>query len=675
VRKASAARDGAVETRTGTVSNNLGKPYPGPRPFRAADHSRFFGRAAQAANLAEAWRENRLTVAVGGVASGKTSLVNAGVFPLVTGHGREVLPLGRLSYGETFPFAALPYHNPYTLAVLRSWSPGEAVTRLVGYTILDYVRSRADHRDGLVLAAIDQVEELAADSGSRLSYCRQFLAELSEAMEEESRLHLLLVVREESADMIADALGAGARQYVKPLNRQNAIEAVAGPARGTSRSYGEGVAEAIVTDLQTSRIVPSGGGERYVTSDYVEPFLLQVVCARLWGSLPPGVNLITRREVLRYGDIDTALASYCGRIIAAVAEDHEVPVTRLRTWLQQTFITELGTRGTAYEGANVTAAMPNAVARALEDWHLFAVERRKGARWFELLSDRLVEPVRQAADEPPPPTGPAEYLQAAGRAMALGEVDLAERYAHEAVRASPDTDLRLRAEACSLLGNLAYEREKPKDAEERYREAANLYEAVRDTEAVARQLAAVGRTLIAQGELIGAVSQLHSALDRLPNDRVLRTELAVALWQHGEGRGAVAVLTTVLEKGGGDVAALRIRGEILADLGEARAAMLDLDRVTAHAQPSTRAARGLALADLGDLVQARREIDEALAIAPRSGQVLWYAARVSWLEGDKARAWELARQAIDAVDPALSPHQHKAATQFACQRQAEAQLT
>jgi tetratricopeptide (TPR) repeat protein len=576
----------------------------------------------------------------------------------------DVLPLGRLSYGETFPFAALPSHNPYTLAVLRSWSPDEAVPRLVGRTLLDHVRSRAGDRDGPVLAAIDQMEELDAGSGSRSYHRRQFLAELAEAMEADSRLHLLLVVREESADMIADVLGPGVRHYVKPLNRQDAVEAVARPVRGTSRSYDEGVAEVIVTDLQTSRLVPSGGGEHYVTCDYVEPFLLQVVCARLWDSLPPDVSLITRREVHRHGDVDAALASHCGRIIATVAEDHEVPATRLRTWLQRTFITELGTRGTAYEGATHTAGMPNAVTRALEDWHLLAAERRKGARWYELISDRLIEPVRQAADETPPPAGPAEYLEAAGRALVLGELDLAERYARETVRASPDTDLRTRAEAGSLLGNIAYEREKPKDAEERYREAASLYEAVRDTDAVARQLAAVGQTLVAQGELTSAASQFRSALDRVPNDRVLQTELAMTLWQLGQGRGAVAVLTTVLEKEGGDVTALRARGEILADLGEARAAMLDLDRVATRAAPSTRAARGLALAELGDMAQARTEVEEALSAAPRSGLVLWYAARVSWLDDDKAAARELASQAIDATDPALSPRHREAARQL-----------
>jgi tetratricopeptide (TPR) repeat protein len=670
-----AAADGAVVTKIGAASTAMGKPYPGARPFQQADHDRFFGRTAQADALAELWRANRLTVAVGAAASGKTSLLNAGVFPLIANERADVLLPGSLSYGGTFPFAALPEHNPYTLALLRSWSPDERVTRLVGRTVRDFIRSRAERHGGGVLAAIDQVEEVAVASGSRLKNRRLFFAELAQAIKEEPRLHVLLVVREEAASLVSDAVGPGARHQVPALTAQEAVEAVTGPVAGELRSYDDGVAEAIVSDLQTSRLTPLGGGEHYVVDDHVEPAVLQVVCARLWDALPADTKLITRREMRRYGDVDAALASHYGRIIAAVAEDHDLPVTRLRSWLQGTFITELGTRGTAYEGATATAGMPNAVALALEDRHLLTAERRSGARWYELLSDRLIEPLRQTADERPPSTDPAGYLRAAGRALALGDLDLAERYAQETVRGSPDTDLRLLAEVSSLLGNLARERGKPKEAEDRYRKAASLYEAVRDTEAVARQLAAVGQTLIAQGEFISAVGELRSALERMPSDLIVQTELAMALWHLGEGRGAVAVLTAVLENDGGNVAALQARGEILADLGEARDALLDLDRVASHPRPLTRAARGLALAELGDFPAAEREIDDAVTDAPRNGPVLWYAARVCALGGDNAEAAELARQAVDATDPVLSPPHHEAARRLISQEQAGAQLT
>ena len=86
--------------------------------------------------------------------------------------------------------------------------------------------------------------------------------------------------------------------------------------------------------------------------------------------------------------------------------------------------------------------------------------------------------------------------------------------------------------------------------------------------------------LIAQERPEDALDELKSAIDRMPSDPVFQTDLAIALWQLGESRAAVAVLTSVLSMDGGNRVALRARGEILADLGEARRAMLDLDRVT-----------------------------------------------------------------------------------------------
>jgi Flp pilus assembly protein TadD len=58
-----------------------------------------------------------------------------------------------------------------------------------------------------------------------------------------------------------------------------------------------------------------------------------------------------------------------------------------------------------------------------------------------------------------------------------------------------------------------------------------------------------------------------------------RSELGWALWQIGQGRAAVAVFTGVLGLDGANVEALRGRGEILANLGDARSALRDLDRV------------------------------------------------------------------------------------------------
>jgi tetratricopeptide (TPR) repeat protein len=637
---------------------SVDQPYPGARPFRDAESDRFFGREAEAAELAELWRANRLVIAAGRAGSGKTSLLNAGLLPLVKGGRADVLPPGLLSYGSTFPAAALPEHNPYTLALLRSWSPDEDATRLVGLTVREFIGRRAERHGGISLAVIDQAEEMSADSGSRRVYGRRFLGELTEALQEE-RLHLLLMVRESVLDTLSGAL-RGVPFRVLPLSPERAAEAVTGPVEDTGRSFAPGAAEELVEELVTCRIQTAGGGERSIRLDHVEPALLQVACAHLWDSLPADMGIISARDVRRYGDADTALAAHCGRTIAAVADDHALRVGPLRSWLTRTFVTELGTPGTAYEGMTDTAGMPNALARALEDAHLLAAERRSGSRWYELLSDRLIEPLRHAADEQPPPVEPAEYLGRAGRALALGDLDRAEHYAEETLRTAPGTDLRLRAEATSLLGNLAHERGKPAEAKEHYRAAARLFEAVRDTPAVAFQLVAVARTLFDQGRVADAVDELRAAVDRLPHDPVVQTALGWALWELGQPEGAVAVLTGVLAINAGNPDALQARGEILADIGDARDALRDLDRAVRPDRPSARAARGLAHAELGDKT-ASREIESALDDAPRNGPVLFYAARAESLGGNESAALDYARRALNATDPALPAHQREAA--------------
>jgi tetratricopeptide (TPR) repeat protein len=658
-------------TKTGTTTEATTRPYPGTRPFSQVEHDRFFGRKADSGALAERWRSNRLTIGVGRAGSGKTSLLQAGVFPIVAGERSEVLPPGRVSYGSTFPSGSLPEHNSYTLALLRSWSPGETASRLAGLSIRDFVRRRAERHDGVILAAIDQGEELLADSGLRRAASRRFLGELAEALREEPRLHLLLLVRDEAVHVLSEGLGRGARYDVTALTRQGAVEAVVEPARLAGRPFDVTAAQKLVADLQIGR---SGTAEteHCAADEHVAPTLLQVVCARLWDSLPPDLGVITAREVRKYGDAGLALAAYCGHVIAAVADDHVLPVAKLRTWLQSTFVTEYGTRGTVYEGPVVTADMPNAVVRALEDQHLLSVQLRSGLRWYELPSDALIEPLREAAEQRPPPVSAEAYLQAAGRALTMGDLDIAERFAAEILHTPWDTSLRIRAETNSLLGNVAVERGEPAAAEACYRQAAELFQAAGDTESVARQLAAIGQMQLAQGRSADAVKQLLSAVDRLPNDPVLQTELGLALWQLGDGEGAVAVLTTVLGVDGGNPGALRARGEILAYLGDARNAMHDLDRVTLQNMPSTRAARGLALAELGDKSAARREIDDAIAEAPSNGPVLLYAARASKLGGDEGTAEKFASRAVDAMDPALPPPHREMALNLANRKNGKA---
>lgn len=644
----------------GKIADN---PYPGSRAFQQADHAFYYGRDADTASVVDLWMTNRLTMVTGPVASGKTSLLLAGAYPLMPVKRSSILPAGNPLHGMAFPFASLPDHNPLTFALLRSWSPGDVPIRLAGSGISDFVRRLTPDRSEPTYAAIDQLDDLILDPppGAYSMWRQQFLAELAQALDDHPRLHLLLVARTESIGLLTETVGGGARHEIRGLTVENAVEALTKPASVAGRSFTDDAVSSLIDDLRTT--CPTWGRDEHSSpASEVEPTLLQVVCRQLWDDVPPRMCEISEWAVSEFSDADLALATHCVQVIGQVAAEHQVPFRRLRRWLLDNFVTGNDFRGGVYEDVTATAGMPNAVPCSLVERHLLTRAANDSARCYQLLSGRLIEPLRIAnADHPASPAA-TDYLAAAERDLAVGELDFAWHNASRAAGAA--SGYRERAQAKSLLGNVAYRRGRMGQALPKYRAAANLLQAAGDIAAAAPQLAAVGRVLMAEGQSAAAVAELRAAVDRAPSDIGLQTQLALGLWQTGDGRTAVSILNWVLGIDGGYLEARRVRGVILADLGEARSAMADLDRAVSSC-PSARAARGLALAELGDHTAAAEEINDVMASAQRNGLVLFYAARVLDLTGDKISARERAKDAIEATDPPLSPPHRQLAQKLA----------
>lgn len=635
-------------------------PYPGSRAFTQADES-FFGRDADIAAVVDLWMTNRLTVVSGAAGSGKTSLLQAGVRPLLrektSQHRPCTFPPGNLSRGMTFPFPSLTEHNPFTLALLRSWVPDDVPTRLAGLSVSNFLRERTRGHDGVTYAAVDALDDLALgpQGGAWVKWRREFLAGLAQAISDHPRLHLLLVTRTTGLSLLTSSVGVGARHTITGLTPRAAIAAIRKPAMAAGRTFADKAARGIVNDLLSmpeSAELPS--------DRHVEPSLLQAVCSRLWEELPLSVTEISDGTIREFSDSDTALADYCGQVIAETSALHGVSPRKLHSWLVASFITGRGTRGGLHEDAATTNKMPNAVLRDLLDRHLLTSEVDESGRYYGLLSPRLIDPLRTASVTAATAVTSAGFLQAAELALARGELDLAWAHAERACRILPERGLRdaagfrERAEAESLLGNVAYRRGEPAGALPHYRKASELMQAAGDSHAAAYQFAAAGQLLLAGDDPGDAIPELSAAADRERSDLGLQIQLAFALWQAGDGRGAVMILNSVIDMDGGLVEARRMRGEVLADLGEGNKAISDLNQAAPDV-PSSQAARGLALAETGDHTAAAAEINGALASARRSGLVLLYAARASDLAGDNLSAKERAREAIDATDPPLSP--------------------
>ena len=517
----------SVATDGADVSTSAYRAYPGPRPFERTDDGRFFGRTAKAAYIGQQWLENPLTFLYGPAGIGKTSLLTAGVLPLVEGGNVSLLPIGNLCCGARSPVAALRAHNPYTLALLRSWSAAESATNLAGSTLGDFVRRHAGRRDQSVsiLAAIDQADDLFAGSDSSQANIRPFLDELATALQEQPTLHLLIATRDDALPRLIEVLGPGVQFQLGTLGIKEAREAAEG-----ARNLEPGAASELVRRIRTSRIVGRNGHDRIVVSEEVEPALLQIAGARLWDLLRPdsdpsadsnsGPGAITINEIDQSGDVDAALSGYCSEAIAAVATAHEIPVAWLRFWLIDTFITEVGERDSVPEESAGTAGKPRTVARALEDRYLLRAQAGQPSRprLYQLISDRIVEPIRHASDKASAREDPSVHLRAAERALIAGELSLAKKYAMTVLENAPDTALRWHAEARSLLGNLSYQQGQFDRAEEHYQAAAELSEAANDRAAVVRLLAAISRTLVDRGRFADALTQLSAALNRATSD-------------------------------------------------------------------------------------------------------------------------------------------------------------
>jgi hypothetical protein len=524
-------------TEHSDIAVNASIAYLGARPFRRTDSGRFFGRAAEAAKLSEIWLQNRLTFMFGPAGIGKTSLLAAGVIPLIESNRLKLLPVGGFSKCSSYPVAASGEHTLYTLALLESWSSRDAVSQLRRRTVDEFVARQTELRDPgvLLLAAIDQADDLFAGPQSRQQQRQRFLREIQDALQEPS-LRLLISVRDEALPQFTETLGPGAQFRLNALEPEQACQAVEGPGLFESTA-----ARDLVEAVQTS-IVTAGGSRRHSIADRIEPALLQVVCARLWESLRVRTDA-TEWPVHQRGDVDEALSAYCAETIAAVAAIYDIPVARLRLWLTDKFITDIGFLEAVGEALTESAGFPATAARVLEDRYLLRSLARSPAssRLYQLISDRIIEPLRNARDDLTPLEDADEYLLAAERALIAGELDLAERYAAKVRETAPQTALQLHAQAESLLGNLNYElgnlnyelgnlnyeKDRLHQAVEHYQNAASLFEAAGERNSAALLLAASSHTLAAAGDLIDAIHELHGAALRA--NGAIQNELSAAV--------------------------------------------------------------------------------------------------------------------------------------------------
>jgi formylglycine-generating enzyme required for sulfatase activity/Tol biopolymer transport system component len=363
--------------------------------------------------------------------AGKTSLLNAKLIPMLRDEeGLEVLPVARVR-GEV-PEEVQPeqIENLFVFNTLLDWmESGEDPTHLVGLSLSAFLQERPRPKDEegqptLRVVIFDQFEELFTLYPERWTEREGFFAQVADALSKDSFLRVLFVMREDylaQLDPYVSLLPERLRNRfrLERLRREAALAAVTGPLVDTERSFASGVAESLVEELLKIRVETRVGETVEVPGEFVEPVQLQVVCRGLWEELPleateitlvgatpldlqafeepsPEVTEITLEHLRRFGDVDQALLTFYERALDSTVQQAKVGERKLREWFERDLITPMGTRGTAYRGAESTGGVPNVAVDVLESQHIIRAERRAGARWYELTHDRFIRPIQRS---------------------------------------------------------------------------------------------------------------------------------------------------------------------------------------------------------------------------------------------------------------------------------------
>ncbi len=646
------------------VSNPSSAPSSDHAPPNPAAVRR--SRDREIEQVSRLWTHQRLAFLHGSPGVGKSALLDAGVIPGLKDAGMPFLPVGRVTHHTAFPLAALSDQNRFTFPLLSSWAPDESPARLADLTIQRFLRRRlGPDRFGnppQTHLCIDQAELLFHEFPGRETQQARFLDDLLDTLSGQPNLRLLLVLRPSGL--------AGAREFARrfhdrndpglpfrfeslgfrlhALDRQAALRALAPPDQtdDDDRPGGERYGR-LVDELRTIR---TPGGPDIHTST-VDPSLLGIAAERLGPDLPEGVADPA-------SEINRVLGEHVRQALATVVADYRLTYPRVEAWFRESFIDPAPRSGREGE------PIPPGALGALEDKRLIKERIDSEGPRYEIQHPRLLEAMRvPMTRQVPRRPDAAGRLREAAAAFWAENLTLARDHVEGAVRGCQEGS-ELRAQAECLLGDLACAEKRFADAVRHFEAAAGGFERLRNTGMAGHLLAAMGRVSLRTDppDPRAALQHLSAAASRLPHEPHVQTALGQALWQSGQIQAAFAALNEVLTKDGNNLEALRLRGELHADLGEAESALQDLGRVD-HGASSSALSAWILASTLRAHEKHKPEfptepdsLDEAVDSSQQeNGPVLLRVALVQELRGNHPGAVEFARRALRAQHPPIPP--------------------
>jgi WD40 repeat protein len=374
-------------------------PFVGPRPFKRGE--RLYGREREIGELHLRLNADRIVLLHSPSGAGKSSLVQAGLLPLLA---RAFDVWGPTRVNTELAPGIDAATNRYTLSAIRGFeekvleSLRRPVEVLAGQRLVDYFEKRPRRRSASpnVVLLFDQFEEILTVDPLAAAAKREFFDQLGELLRN-PLVWALFVLRE---DYLAP-LDPFARQVPTHLKNRfridllgidSAREAIVGPAYAAGREFP--AVDKLLTDLATVKVQQANGTFVSETGQHIEPVQLQVVCHRLWEAMPEDNLSIDSEDLKRFGDVTEALAAYYADSVARIAAGDAACERAIRDWFGEKLITAGGIRGQVLREAGSSDGLANSLIEQLRATHLVRAENRARATWYELAHDRLIEPVQ-----------------------------------------------------------------------------------------------------------------------------------------------------------------------------------------------------------------------------------------------------------------------------------------
>lgn len=406
------------------LSETRRNPYPGPRAFEEQEQDLFFGRDEEVEILVGLVMARRASLLFAPSGAGKSSLLRAGLIPElarqeIIGRGprarsqpkMHVLPI--LTVGRAFPGSvSQPITNVFVFSAVLTLLPDADPDSLVDLALTDALASffpapapadasmpRFVDGPSSTLLIFDQFEELFTHYPTHRQERESFFRQVSQALHVYPALHVLFSMREDYiaeltpyAILLPDQLRP--RFRLEFLGEEAARLAIQQPACQEGVEFSPAAITRLVDDLRRVRVQRLDGTMEEQMGARVEPVQLQVVCRRLWEKRPADTAQIAEADIEAAGDVDSALSGYYAERVAAIAGETGTGERAVRDWFDRHLITEQGIRGQVLQGPEKSQGLDNRAIWPLVDAHLVRAEKRRGATWFELAHDRLIEPVR-----------------------------------------------------------------------------------------------------------------------------------------------------------------------------------------------------------------------------------------------------------------------------------------